>query len=87
MSVWPFLLGEPLRTRRERQMANLPPLTDDELRHLPDADLSRQGRFQRALNSRHRKASPARRGVGARLSVETAPASATVPGRMSGRAA
>jgi len=86
MTVWPFLLGEPLRTKRERQMSGLPPLTEDELRFFPEADLSRQGRFERALNRRHPRP-PARRGDGALLPVETAPASATVPARISGRAA
>lgn len=56
MSVaWPFLLGEPLRTKRERQMNGRPELTPDEMKHLPEADLSRQGRFQRALNARHKE--------------------------------
>ena len=86
MTCWPFLLGEPLRTKRERQMNGQPPLTEDELRFFPDADLSRQGRFERALNRRHPRP-PARRGVGAHPPDETAPASATVPARISGRAA
>lgn len=56
MSVaWPFQLGEPLRTRRERQMNGRPELTADELRHLPQSDLSRQGRFERSLNARHKE--------------------------------
>ena len=55
MTAYWRILGEPLRTRREREANGLPPLTEDELRFFPEADLSRQGRFERSLNARHKE--------------------------------